>query len=248
MSHLRLSLLVALIGPGLALAACKKTDADAAPPVAAAGPIAPAPAGGWAAQVARTAEGGYRMGNPDAPVKLVEFGSRTCPHCAAFAAEGLPELEKSYVASGRVSYEFRDFAIHAPDLAAILLGRCVAPAAFFPTLKQMFADLPAVDAKLTAIPSTFQSQLEGKSPAQQAAIWANYLGYTAFVGQRGVPAGKAQACLANGGAIDTFAADMQRDTQRYNLNATPTFVVNGTVSEAREYPALKPVLDAALAG
>src|SRR3546814_9181159 len=57
----------------------------------------------WTKTVARTPEGGFRVGNPDAPVKLVEYGSLTCDHCAHFAEEATPKLLGQYVRSGRVS-------------------------------------------------------------------------------------------------------------------------------------------------
>ncbi|PNB52710.1 protein-disulfide isomerase, partial [Pseudomonas sp. FW305-130] len=80
----------------------------------------------WASMIVATPEGGVRIGNPSAKVKLIEFGSHTCPHCARFDAEGLPALRSGYIATGQVSYEFRDFPIHgALDLGPILLGHCV---------------------------------------------------------------------------------------------------------------------------
>ncbi len=244
MSTFRLFLLAAAAAPALMLGACKKAGGDDAA-ASTAGPIAPAPAGGWVEQVVKTADGGYRMGNPDAPVKVIEFGSRTCPHCAAFATEGFPPL-KQEVATGRVSYEFRDFAIHGPDIAAILLGRCNGPQAFFPLLEQMFGDFDEVSKKWSALPPTFGDSLAGKSPAQQAAAWADQLGYLSFVGQRGVPAAKAQACLSDNAAMDEVAKTMQDGVQRFNITGTPTFVVNGEVAaNAHDWPSLKTAIDAA---
>ena len=69
------------------------------------------------------------MGNPDAPVKLVEYGSLTCPHCADFAAAGdASRWSRNYVRSGRVSFEYRNFVLNGIDVAATLLARCAAPA------------------------------------------------------------------------------------------------------------------------
>jgi protein-disulfide isomerase len=243
MSTLRLLLLAA--APALMLGACKKSGGDAASGTAASAPIAPAPAGGWVEQVAKTSDGGYRMGNPDAPVKVIEYGSRTCPHCAAFATEGFPAV-KQEVATGRISYEFRDFLIHGPDLAAVLLGRCNGPQAFFPLLEQMFGDFDDVSKKWNALPPSFGASLAGKSAAQQAAMWSDQLGYTSFVGQRGIPAAKAQACLADSAATDAILKTMQDGQQRFNIDATPTFVVNGEVaSNAHDWPSLKAAIDAA---
>ena len=74
--------------------------------------------------VVRTPEGGYLMGNPKANVKLIEFGSMTCPHCAEFEEQRGEQLIDTYVKSGRVSYEFRNFVRDPFDLAASLIARC----------------------------------------------------------------------------------------------------------------------------
>ena len=93
------------------LAACGDGAGNSSAPAA---PVAAvtAPAGqSWLDTVAQT-EGGFRVGNPDAPVKLIEYGARSCPTCGAFAREGAEPLLNNYVASGKVSFEFRDFLVH----------------------------------------------------------------------------------------------------------------------------------------
>ncbi|WBO23088.1 thioredoxin domain-containing protein [Sphingomonas abietis] len=234
----------------LALAGCnKQADTSTAPAAntsAATGPVAAAPAGGWVAQVVRTADGGYQMGNPDAPVKLIEYGSRSCPHCAAFTKEGAPLLQSQYVATGKVSYEFRDFPIHPMDLAAILVGQCNGAATFFPILDQMMADQQTVFDKLQKLPASFTNSLTG-SPNDQAMKWADELGYIQFVGQRGVPESKARACLADPKATDAISKQLADAQAKYNVNATPTFIINGTpVANAYDWATLEPALKSAI--
>ena len=82
-----------------------------------------APNGGdWAQTVTATPAGGFLMGNPDAKVKLVEYGSMTCGHCATFSEEGAPKLIEKYVKSGQVSFEFRNFVRDGADMAAALVS------------------------------------------------------------------------------------------------------------------------------
>src|SRR5579863_6598616 len=104
----------------LALSACHKTDSDAGAASGSAtgglagapAPTVPPPAGkAWSDVVSATPAGGMVMGNPAAPVKLVEYGSLSCPHCAHFAEFGFKPLVAKYVDSGKVSYEYRSFAI-----------------------------------------------------------------------------------------------------------------------------------------
>ena len=98
----------------------------------------PAPNGGdWTQVVTETAEGGYRMGNPNAPVKLVEYASITCPHCGEFAEAGADELENVYVRSGQVSWEYRPFMIFPSDPGLLMLLRCQGPTPFFRLIHQL---------------------------------------------------------------------------------------------------------------
>ena len=86
------------------------------------------------------------MGNPNAPIKLVEYGSLSCPHCAKLANDGMKTLESQYVNSGRVSYEFRSYIIHGTiDVVLTMLARCADPSTFFPMVGQLYADPGPVD-------------------------------------------------------------------------------------------------------
>src|SRR5215471_11809545 len=66
-------------------------------------------------------------GNPKAKVTIVEFASLTCPHCARFAQEVLPEVKKNYVATGKVRFVFKDYPLDQLAMSGAMLARC-APA------------------------------------------------------------------------------------------------------------------------
>jgi len=199
-------------------------DSAPAAPVAAVA----APAGqDWTQVVSKTPEGGYVMGNPNAAIKLVEYGSRTCPTCGAFGQTGMKPLEETYVKSGKVSYEFRDFLVHAPDLGVAALGHCVGEAPFFPLLEQMYMEQPAVLEKLEKIPADFQQKLQAMTPAQQATAWVEHLGYLDFVKQRGVTEQQARACLADGKMLEAIGKVTEAGMQEHNVTGTPTFILNG---------------------
>ena len=121
-----------------ALAGCgsgDKTENSAAPVAAVTAPAGKA----WVDMVTKTKDGGYLQGNPNAPIKLVEYGSRNCPYCGLFGRTAPEPLRKNYISTGKVSWEFRDFLIHgAPDLAAALLNQCVPDETFFPMLDRFF--------------------------------------------------------------------------------------------------------------
>ena len=104
---------------------------------------APVPApnnGDWSTIVTKTPEGGFLMGNPNAKVKLVEFGSMTCPHCAEFEEQGGKDLIDNYVKKGLVSWEFRNYVRDPFDMTATLLARCGGEASVFCLTRNLFAD------------------------------------------------------------------------------------------------------------
>jgi protein-disulfide isomerase len=190
---------------------------------------APAPAGrNWTETVVRTPEGGFRMGNPDAPVKLVEYGARTCPTCGAFSREAAEPLAKNYVATGKVSFEFRDFLVHgAPDLAAALLGQCGGTAVFFPILDQMYADQPATLDRLQQGGAALEQRLQSLPPRQQIAALGDAMGLVEFVKQRGVPEAQARACLNDQAAQDALTKSSGDAQASGTVTGTPTFLING---------------------
>ena len=91
---------------------------------------ASAAAPNWQTRVTRTADGAFLVGNPNARVKLVEYMSYTCPHCAAFSRESAAVLRGQMIKSGTVSLEERNLVRDQLDLAAALLARCAGPAGF----------------------------------------------------------------------------------------------------------------------
>jgi len=235
----------------LALAACNGGQGNSSAPVTSATPVAAAqpPAGKtWLDVVAKTPEGGYRQGNPDAPIKLVEYGSRNCPYCAMFGTTGVEPLRQKYVSTGKVSYEFRDFLIHgAPDFALALLNQCVPDEAFFPVLDQMFANQPVFEERTMALqknnPQIFQ-QMQTMTPGQAAALMADALGMVDFIKQRGVAEPRARQCLADQKLIEGIAK-VNADASNQGVNSTPTFFINGEKANAGSWEQLEPLLQAA---
>jgi|UniRef100_UPI0035CB9709 protein-disulfide isomerase len=215
--------------------------------VVASAPVAAkaAPAGQkWTDVVSKTPEGGYVMGNPDAPVKLVEYGSRICPTCGAFGKTGQKPLTDNYVATGKVSYEFRDYMVHgAPDFAPALLGRCVGTATFFPLLEAMFMGQDQFEKPLgdQAATNALQAKLQGKAPNEIAAAWADYLGYVDFVKQRGLPEAKARACLADKKGLEELIG-MMNTGQGATVTGTPTFFLNGNKIDGVSWSDVEPAL------
>src|SRR5688572_16457272 len=71
------------------------------------------------------------MGKEDAPFTIVEYSSMTCPHCARFHKDVLPELKKKYIDTGKARYIIREFPLDNVAAAAFMLSRCVDQAKYF---------------------------------------------------------------------------------------------------------------------
>lgn len=235
--------------PILALAACGGGTENSATPVTSSTPVAAAsaPAGkAWVDTVTQTKEGGHLLGNPNAAIKLVEYGSRTCPTCGRFAQEGMEPLRTKYISTGRVSYEFRDFPLHgAPDIALALLNRCVSDEAFFPMLDQLFANQSAFLDKLQQLPPELSQQLQSQSPPQAAATIAQAVGMLDFVKQRGLPEAKARQCLADGAAVQKIADIYADGANNRGVSGTPTFFINDSKVDAAMWSQVETALQAA---
>ncbi|MET0308235.1 MAG: thioredoxin domain-containing protein [Sphingomonas sp.] len=203
----------------------------------------------WATTVVLTPEGGFRQGNPNAPVKLVEYGSRTCPICGRFAAEGVPELRSKYVATGKVSYEYRDFLIHGPpDFALALLNQCVPTPRFFAVLDAIYAHQPAFAAKLEQLEKTRSAELtawQKLPPAQMATRFAEALGFIPFMKAHGVTEVRARQCLADPALIKRIAQTNAGAVNNQEISGTPAFIINGRVMRAYDWLRLQPELWAA---
>lgn len=208
----------------------------------------PAPNGGdWTEVVSETAEGGYLMGNPDAPVKVVEFASMTCPHCGEFAEVGLPQLEERYIRTGQVNFEFRNFVRDPADLAASLLARCSGPGPFFQLTDQLFGAQNEWIGQLQQMTQEQQQQLQTLQPQQAVALMAQQAGLVDFVRLRGIPAEKAQSCLADQQAMQRLVTMQQQAVQRHQIQGTPSFLVNGELAEnASNWAALEKQIQEAL--
>ena len=187
----------------VAVAGCNSKQGDAATNAPAQVKAVPPPKGGdWSTVVAATPAGGFMMGNPNAAVKLIEYGSLTCPHCREFDEKGVPPLIANYVKSGRVSWEFRNYVRDAFDLAASLVARCNGEKTFFPLSRALYNDQMTWVAKIQAVPPAQIEQLQNLPANQQFVELAKVAGFQDWAAARGVPVAKTNQCLANENSVN----------------------------------------------
>lgn len=201
----------------------------------------------WTRSVARTADGAFVQGNPNAKVKVVEYLSLTCPHCAHFEQEGIKPLTANYIRTGLVSYEVRHILFNSLDFTASIMARCNGPAFFFSVTPTVFAQQTKWMTQGIAWSKTAKG-LEKLKPEQALPVIAAGAGLDVLFASRGLPKAKANACLGNLAELQALAS-LARDAQENRgINATPTFVINGTRMEgAGTWANVEAALKAALA-
>lgn len=227
-SSLRLALLSSL--GAMALTGCGGGAADQTKEQTAIAQIA-APAGkSWSDVVAPSAAGGMVMGNPDAPIKIVEFASITCSHCADFSKSASEELKKDYINSGRVSLEMRHFVRDPLDATAAAVLRCTPDDRYFPLLENVFAGQADLFAGAQANPSAGEAAMK-LAPNQRFTTLAASWKLDEFFKARGVTADQLNACLSNVDNITKLEQITNAATQEYKISGTPSFLINGQLAD-----------------
>jgi protein-disulfide isomerase len=145
------------------------------------------------------------LGNPEAPITIVEYASLTCPHCAHFANDVLPELKKEWIDTGKAKLVLRDFPLDEPALRAAMIARCAPPERYY-----AFAD-------------TFFSAQEK---------WVRSGDYREALARLAKLGGMGQAefdtCIKNTELENKIVEGRLRATQELEVSSTPTFFVNGS--------------------
>jgi protein-disulfide isomerase len=201
----------------------------------------------WTSTVVRTPEGGFLMGNPNAPVKLVEFASFTCTHCQRFHIEGADALKSGLVKAGKVSYEFRPFLLNAIDIAATMVAVCNGPEQFFTWADQLYRNHDAWVTPFTKLSDADLKSLNALPQDQQVKRLAELGGFDGFVRVRGMPRARFDSCVGNGEEMKRLMANQQAAMETFQVNATPTLVLNGKKLEGvSTWEGLRPKIEAAL--
>ena len=210
-----------------------------------AAPTKKAPATDWTRTVVATSEGGMAMGNPRATVSLVEYASLACSHCRDFAAQAMGPLKAGYVKSGRVRFEYRSFILNGYDLAATTVARCAGPRGFFPIAEATFASQSQWLARIKATPEARLKQLEGLPPSKMFPEMARIAGFQAIGASKGLPAARADACLADEKAAQKLL-DATNAARARGVKGTPTFFLNRTQVDGNDWASVEAAIKAAL--
>jgi len=148
-------------------------------------------------------DGDIVLGSDKAPVTIIEYASMTCPHCAHFSENTFPELQKRYIDTGKVRFIFREFPLDQLAAAAFMLARCGGKERYFPMVETLF---------------------------QQQRTWAvqrPLQPLMAISKQAGLSEAGFNECLKNQQVLDGIEDVRQRAANKFNVQSTPTFFVNG---------------------
>ena len=145
------------------------------------------------------------LGKADAPNTIVEYASMTCPHCAQFHTDVLPELQKKYMDNGQARLILREFPLDGLAVAAFMLARCAGPDRYYPMVSALFETQ-----KTWAAPG-----VDGKDKLLMIAK------------QAGFSKEQFDQCLADKELFDKIVAVRTRAHEEFGVDSTPQFFVNG---------------------
>jgi len=232
------------LASGPALAAPVQKAAPAAAPVATKS-LAPASAHNWNQTIVRTPRDSYLLGNPDGQIKLVEYVSYTCPHCAHFTQESDAQLRLGMIGPGKGSIEVRNFVRDPVDLTVALLTHCVPTKAFWPTHVMFLTRQPDwIGLEATATNAQRQRWTTGPLASRTRAIASDFKFYD-MIATRGIDRPAADRCLADEALATRLAAATKEAEEKDYVQGTPSFVLNGLpLAGTASWAALKPQIEA----
>ena len=164
------------------------------------------------------------MGDANAKVVVIEYASLSCPHCARFNSDVLPQIKANYIDKGLVRWVYRDYPLNRPAYQAAVLTHCTSPVRYFGLVDKLFKSQDYWAVQQDALPALHQIGIS-----------------------EGVSEGAFNACLKDQPLQDKILARLKEANDKYKVEATPSFIVKGELhSGEMSYDDFKKLLDAAL--
>ncbi len=169
----------------------------------------------------------FTIGSPDAKVKITEYASFTCSHCANFHATTFKPLKADYIDTGKVEFTYREVYFDRYGLWAAMMARCGGDMRYFG-----ISDI------------LFETQSEWAASEDPAVVVENLkkIGRTA-----GMDDATLDACMKDGAMAEALVARFETNMKADGVEGTPTFFINGTKYPNMGYDELKAIIDAELA-
>jgi len=168
------------------------------------------------------------LGDPNAPVTVVEYASFTCPHCARFHADQFEKLKAEYIDTGKVHFIYRDVYFDRYGLWASMVARCGGAERFFGIADMLYAQ-----------------QRDWIGDGQDPVAIADRLRRIGKVA--GLNDDTLEACLSDDTKAKTLVAWYQKNAETDDVNSTPTLIVDGKKQSNMPYDELRALIEGALA-
>ncbi|MDX1423889.1 MAG: DsbA family protein [Kiloniellales bacterium] len=163
------------------------------------------------------------LGDVDAPITIIEYSSLTCPHCAQFHKDTLPEVKENWIDTGKARIVYRHFPLDGLALRAAMVANCIEGERYFTFLDALFHGQ-----KLWA---------QASDPVQALSQVAALAGLN---GER------FEACISDEEEANAILERRKHGEATYDIGSTPTFIINGRkVSGALDYEAFSKILEEA---
>ena len=169
----------------------------------------------------------FTLGNPDAPVKITEYASFTCSHCAAFHATTFKPLKAEYIDTGKVEFTLREVYFDRYGLWAAMMARCGGDMRYF---------------GITDILFETQQEWAGSEDPNVVVENIKKIGRTA-----GMDDATLDACMKDSAMAEALVARFEENMKADGVEGTPTLFINGTKHANMDYAALKSLIEAELA-
>lgn len=169
----------------------------------------------------------FTLGSPDAPVKITEYASFTCSHCANFHATTFKPLKADYINTGKVEFTLREVYFDRYGLWAAMMARCGGDMRYF---------------GITDILFETQQEWAGSDDPNVVVENLKKIGRTA-----GMDDATLDACMKDGAKAEAMVARFEENMKADGVEGTPTLFINGTKHSNMDYAALKALIEAELA-
>jgi protein-disulfide isomerase len=159
------------------------------------------------------------LGNAEAPITIIEYASLTCPHCAEFDKTVLPQLKTTYIDTGKAKLIYRDFPLDGVALKASMIARCLPSERYFAFIDALFKQQ-----------NNWASGGDPKVGLQRMARLAG-MGQDTF-----------DKCFDDKQIEDQVLAERLEGSRQFNIQGTPTLIVNGKTTDGNSFEDLDKML------
>ena len=169
----------------------------------------------------------FSLGSADAPVKITEYASFTCPHCANFHANVWPQLKSEYIDTGKVQFTYREVYFDRYGLWAAMVARCGGEMRYFGIVDMLF-----------------DQQREWAASNDPNVVVGNLrtIGKAA-----GLDDATLDTCLKDGAKAEAMVAHFEKNMEADSVEGTPTFIIDGEKHSNMSFADMKSIIDAKLA-